>query len=109
MSVRMKIRYRFECSDEVSVIEVYGTNDMSTLIKAILNNIFGDKTPSCHLIATNTTEVTEEKVIVFKRTYKKKFEQKKKPVKKKRRKRWVSPKVIVKKRRWKENKNTIKY
>lgn len=105
----MKIRYRFECSDEVSVIEVYGTSDMPTLIKAILKNIFGDNQPSCNLIAMNTTEVTEEKVIVFKRTYKKKFQEKKKHVKKKRRKRWVSPKVIVKKRRWKENKNTIKY
>lgn len=105
----MKIRYRFDCSDEISVIEVYGTSDMSMLIEAILKNIFGDNTPACHLKAINTSELTEEKVIVFKRTYKKKFEQKKKPVKKKRRKRWVSPKVIVKKRRWKENKNTIKY
>lgn len=105
----MKIRYRFECSEDVSVIEVYGTSDMSTLIEAILKKLFGDNQPSCHLIALNTTELTEEKIIVFQRTYKKKFEEKKKAVKKKRRKRWVSPKVIVKKRRWKENKNTIKY
>lgn len=105
----MKIRYRFECSDEISSIDVYGTKDKKLIIDAILKDIFGETEPSCFLQQVpENAKISEETIVIFKRIYKNKFQLTKKPPKKKaaivkRKRRWRSRSPIFKRRRWIEN------